>query len=299
MTAEPVIRIRALAMRYDGGQEVLDGVDLEVPRGSVYGLLGRNGAGKTTLIRLIMGLYRPTRGEVLVFDTRADRLPTAMRRRIGYLSQDQRMFSWMTLAELVEFTRTFYPAWDDDHCTTLVRNLEVPAHVPLGRLSRGDQQKAGLLLALAPRPDLLVLDEPAANLDTVLRREFLESVLDVLTEQGITVLVSSHILTDVERIADRVGILAEGRLVLSAPLDSLKESVKRLRIVFPGDPPGNVAVPGALRVRRRGRELLVTVSDFTPAVAADLERRFGAGVDVHDVDLEDLFIEYVSGGILP
>ena len=294
MNSEWIIETKALTMRYGRGEEVLSGVDLRVPRGAVYGLLGRNGAGKTTLIRLIMGLFRPTGGTTRVFGSAALPMTAEVRQRIGYLSQDQKMFGWMTLTQLAEFTRAFYPTWDRGYYKQLVVNLDLPPHMPLGNLSRGEQQKAGLLLALAPRPDLLVLDEPAANLDTVLRREFLESVLDILTEQGITVLISSHILTDVERIADQIGILAGGRIKLSAPLDALKETVKRLRVYFPGEAPADLDVPGALRVRRRGREFLVTVQDFSPAVVQDIQRRYGAGVDVQDVDLEDLFIEYVS-----
>jgi len=294
MNADWAIETRSLTMHYGTGDYVLHGTELRVPRGAVYGLLGRNGAGKTTLIRLIMGLYRPTGGIIRVLGSTVFPMSVELRQRIGYLSQDQRMFRWMTIPDLVEFTRPLYPTWDESYCAQLVESLDLPLGQPLSHLSRGEQQKAGLLLALAHRPELLILDEPAANLDTVLRREFLESVLDVLTEQGITVLISSHILTDVERIADQIGILAGGRIVLTGSLDALKESVKRLRLFFPGEMPPDIEVPGALRVRRRGREFLVTVQDFTPALVDQLKRDYGAGVDVHDVDLEDLFIEYVS-----
>ena len=293
MNQDWVIEARGLAMSYDHGPEVISGLDLRVPRGAVFGLLGRNGVGKTTLIRLIMGLYRPVAGTVRVFGAPSQTLPMDVRQRIGYLSQDQRMFDWMNVDQLVDFTRAFYPTWDMGYSRELMQNLGLPRDVPLGQLSRGEQQKAGLLLALAPRPDLLVLDEPAANLDTVLRREFLESVLEMLVDRGMTVLISSHILTDVERIADHVGILAGGRIQLAAPLDALKESVKRLRLVFPGDAPDTVEVPGAVNVRRRERELLVTVQDFTPRLLDDIHRRYGVRAEVQGLDLEELFIEFV------
>ena len=293
MNQDWVIEARGLTMRYDRGPEVISNLDLRVPRGAVFGLLGRNGVGKTTLIRLIMGLYRPVAGTVRVFGAPSQTLPMDVRQRIGYLSQDQRMFDWMNVDQLVDFTRAFYPTWDMGYSRELMQNLGLPRDVPLGQLSRGEQQKAGLLLALAPRPDLLVLDEPAANLDTVLRREFLESVLEMLVDHGMTVLISSHILTDVERIADHVGILAGGRLQLAAPLDALKESVKRLRLVFPGDAPDTVEVPGTVNVRRRERELLVTVKDFTPRVLDEIHQRYGVRADVQGLDLEELFIEFV------
>ncbi len=294
MTDEMIIDIRALTMRYGGGEEVLTGIDLKVPRGAVYGLLGRNGAGKTTLLRCLMGLFRPTGGSIRLFGEPAQPMTLETKQRIGYLSQDQRLFDWMTVLELMDFLRPHYPTWDAAYAEELRDQLALPARIPVGNFSRGEQQKVGLLLALAPRPDLLILDEPAANLDTVHRREFLTSVLDLLTRDGMTVLFSSHILPDVERIADWIGILSHGTLMLAAPLEELKESVKRLRIYFQGDVPETVDVPGAVRVRKRGREFLVTVHDYTPAIEAGIRSRYGAGVEVQSIDLEDLFIEYVS-----
>lgn len=293
MTSNWVIETRGLRMGYASGEDVLRDVNLRVPRGAVYGLLGRNGCGKTTLIRLLMGLYRPTDGMIQVLGSLAPPLSLDARRRIGYLSQDQRMFGWMTLTDLIGFTRPFYPGWDSSYADRLIAGLDLPRHAPLVALSRGEQQKVGLLLALAPRPELLVLDEPAANLDTVLRREFLESVLGLLAEEGMTVLISSHILTDLERVADRIGILANGRIELEGELDQLHESVKRLRVCFDDEAPAFIDVPGAVGLRRRGRELLVTVRDYTDAVADEVRRRYGATVEVQDIDLEDLFIEFV------
>jgi len=294
MRNEPAIEAKALCKDYGDGVDVLSGLDLRVPRGAVYGLLGRNGSGKTTLIRLVMGLFRARSGVVRVLGEPAYPLSVPVRQRIGYLSQEQKMFSWMSVADLAAFSAPMYPSWDWSYFEELLENLDLPLNTDVGHLSRGEQQKAGLLLALAPRPDLLILDEPVANLDTVVRREFLGSILDLLTREGVTVLISSHILTDVERVVDWIGILAEGRITLSAPIESLKESVKRLRICFPGDPPERVEVPGTLGVRRSGREVLVTVQDFTPALLETIRRKFGVAAEVQDMDLEDMFIEYVS-----
>ncbi len=294
MNSEYVIETKGLKKAYDGGHEVLTGLDLRVPRGSVYGFLGRNGTGKTTTIRILMGLLRWDVGRVRVLGESSFNLSVETRQRIGYVSQEQSMFEWMTVDQLVDFTSSFYPAWDKEYTQRLRKKLDLPAGYPLGVLSSGQQQKAALLVALSQRPDLLVLDEPAASLDTVVRREFLESIIDILTEEGITVLISSQILTDVERIADWIGILSDGRMLMSAPLDDLKESIKRLRIRTSGREPEIDHVPGAIRTVRRGGEALVTVRDFSPTRLEEIRTLFPDGVDVQDVDLEDIFIDLVS-----
>jgi len=294
MTGEHAIEIHGLCKTYSTGQEVLRGLELEVPRGSVFGLLGRNGAGKTTAIRTLMGLIRPSAGLVQVLGDRSSPLSVETRQRIGYLSQDQRMFSWMDLEQLIGFTSSFYPRWDRRYADELIDRLDLPLGIPFSAFSRGEQQKAGLLLALGHRPELLILDEPAASLDTVVRREFLESVLDLLTREGATVLISSQILTDIERIADWIGILSEGRMLVAAPLDDLKESIKRLRIRFDEGPPPPVEVPGAISSRCHGREVLVTVDCFEPGIIDTLKKRYNATVEVQNVDLEEIFIELVG-----
>ncbi len=294
MTDEFVIETKGLAKSYRGGPGILNGLDLKVRRGSVFGFLGRNGTGKTTAIRIIMGLIRHDGGSVRVFGESSFPMSLSVKQRIGYLSQDQRMFEWMTLERLISFTSPFYPAWDGEYADRLIKRLDLPSRIPIGALSRGEQQKAGLLLALAQRPDLLILDEPAASLDTVIRREFLESVLDLLAREGTTVFVSSQILTDIERIADWIGIISEGKMLVSAPLDDLKESVKRLRISFADDPPDVIDLPGVFKIIRRGREALVTVIDYSADRLHEVKARYRCDVDVQDVDLEELFVEMVG-----
>ncbi len=294
MSSDFPIETRGLRKSYRTGGEVLSGLDMKVPRGSVFGFLGRNGAGKSTTIRILMGLLRPDHGSVRVLGD--DRFPLSVtcRQRIGYLSQDQRVFEWMSLDHLLRFVSDFYPTWDHEFASQLTRRLDLTSRVPLGQLSRGQQQKVGLLLALVHRPELLVLDEPAASLDTIVRREFLESILDLLTSEGITVLISSQILTDVERIADWIGILAGGRMIVSAPLDSLKDTIKRLRIRFDEEPSGALGLPGSIREVRRGSEVLVTLRDFSQERLAEIRSSVSGQVDVQDVDLEEIFIELAT-----
>lgn len=298
MQTELAIETKGLMMHYGHGPAVLDGVELRVPVGSVFALLGRNGTGKTTLIRLLMGLYRPSSGVARVLGHKSFPLPTDAKQRIGYLSQDQRMFQWMDLVELERFLAPWYPAWDHDYFEQLIDGLALARRRPIGHLSRGDQQKCGLLVALAQRPDLLILDEPAANLDTVLRREFIDSVLDLLTRDGMTVLISSHILPDIERLADHVAILDRGKIVLQDSLEVLQDSIKRLRFTFATDAPTYLSVPGAISEKRRDREILVTMQGYEPGLEQQCADAAGAtAVEVIDLDLEDLFIEYVKQGV--
>lgn len=192
-------------------------VDLRVPAGSVYGYLGRNGAGKTTTIQMLMGLLSPTSGHLSVLGLDPFKSDVAMKRLVSYVPERVGLPDWMTVANLIAFGAGVHPHWDGALAEELRRRLELPADQRLSQLSRGMQGKAALLLALAPRPKLLILDDPTLGLDVVVRREFMESIVAALSDLGTTVFFSSHILDDVERVADWVGILHQGRLVLQSP----------------------------------------------------------------------------------
>jgi ABC-2 type transport system ATP-binding protein len=284
---DAVIETRDLTKDY-GGFRALDGLSLAVPRGAVFGLLGRNGAGKTTAIRLLMGLLRPTRGESKVLGGLPGDGDEARMARIGYVSESMEIPPWMTVGEAARFCRGLTPGWDDEYQERLHDSLAIPAEAVVGHLSAGQKRKAGLLLALAPRPELLILDEPASSLDTVVRREFLEQAVELLTDAGTTIFYSSHILSDVERIADHVGILSLGRLLLSSRLDDLLESARRVRVT--GAPAG-YEPPGTVRSQRLGEEMLFTVLGWGEEPAAGLPE--GAKAEPMPIGLEDLFIDLV------
>ncbi len=220
---EPVITISELTRRF-GATTALDSVTLSIPRGTVYGLVGANGAGKTTLIRHILGLLRAQRGSVRVFgkDPVAD--PVGVLSRIGYLSEERDLPGWMRVEELIRYSRAFYPAWDDAYAEELRQTFALDAGATVGNLSKGQKAQLGLLLALAYRPELLVLDEPSSGLDPVVRRDILEAIVRTIAHEGRTVLFSSHLLDEVERVADHVTMINEGKIVLSAPLATIKES---------------------------------------------------------------------------
>src|SRR5437762_9036175 len=221
--SEPVVEVSELTRRF-GATTALASVSLAMPRGAVYGLVGANGAGKTTLIKHILGLLRAESGSVRVFglDPVAD--PVAVLSRIGYLSEENDLPGWMRVDELMRYSRAFYPAWDDGYAEELRQAFALDPAAKIRNLSRGQRARAGLLIALAHRPELLVLDEPSSGLDPIVRRDILGAVIRTIAHEGRTVLFSSHLLGEVEQVADHVTMINLGRIVLSAPLATIRET---------------------------------------------------------------------------
>jgi len=220
---EPVINVSELT-RCFGAKTALASVSVSMPRGAVYGLVGENGAGKTTLIKHILGLLRAESGSVRVFglDPVAD--PVAVLSRIGYLSEENDLPGWMRVDELIRYSRAFYPAWDDVYAGELRQTFALDLTAKIKTLSKGQKARVGLLIALAYRPELLVLDEPSSGLDPIVRRDILGAVIRTIADEGRTVLFSSHLLQEVEQVADHVTMISHGRIVLSTPLKDIKES---------------------------------------------------------------------------
>src|SRR5438876_3104222 len=220
---EPVIDVTELTRRFDSNT-ALDSVRLSMPRGAVYGLVGANGAGKTTLIKHVLGLLRAESGSVRVFglDPVAD--PVGVLSRVGYLSEENDLPTWMRVEELIRYSRAFYHAWDDAYAEELRQTFALDPTAKIKNLSKGQKARTGLLIALAFCPELLVLDEPSSGLDPIVRRDILGAVIRTIADEGRTVLFSSHLLEEVEQVADHVTMISHGKIVLSAPLKDLKES---------------------------------------------------------------------------
>src|SRR5688500_10155723 len=219
--SEPVISISELTRDF-GTKQALASVSLSMPRGAVYGLVGANGAGKTTLIKHILGLLRAERGSVRVFGLDPVEDPVGVLSRMGYLSEENDLPGWMRVDELIRYSRAFYPRWDDAYAEELRQGFALDAAAKIKTLSKGQKARAGLLIALAYRPELLVLDEPSSGLDPIVRRDILGAVLRTIAHEGRTVLFSSHLLEEVEQVADHVTMISKGTIVLSAPLDAIK-----------------------------------------------------------------------------
>jgi ABC-2 type transport system ATP-binding protein len=229
--SDAAIEVSALTRRF-GATTALDSVTLSLPRGAVYGLVGANGAGKTTLIKHLLGLLRAQSGSVRVFglDPVAD--PVGVLARIGYLSEENDLPGWMRVDELLRYTRAFYPSWDDAYAAELQQTFVLDPRALIRNLSKGQRARAGLLIALAHRPQLLLLDEPSSGLDPLVRRDILGAIIRTIAHEGRTVLFSSHLLEEVEQVADHVTMIHEGTIVLSAPLDDVKAAHGSLDTAF-------------------------------------------------------------------
>jgi ABC-2 type transport system ATP-binding protein len=292
-SADSVIRIQNLSRRFRT-KLALDDVSLEVPRGQVFGLVGANGAGKTTLIKHVLGLLKPEQGTVQVFGVAPVDQPVEVLGRIGFLSEDRDLPPWMRVEELIRYTRAFYPSWDAGYAEQLREQFQLDRRAVVKHLSRGELAKAGLLLALAHRPELLVLDEPSSGLDPVVRREMLEAIVRTVADEGRTVLFSSHLLDEIERVSDQVAMMSGGRIVLRGALTEILESHHRLTLRF--DTPREVApvLNGALHITGSGLEWTVLCDGARPQVVA-AAREIGARVVSEDpASLDEIFLARVG-----
>ena len=280
------LQARGICKRYDG-KLVLDAVDFALPEGAVLGLIGRNGAGKSTLIRALMGLIELDAGSATVLGEPALAMGDRVKEQLGYVPQNPDALGWLRVDEMFALLRGYYPGWDQDFVEAQLARTRLPRDRALGRLSPGERQQVALIRALAVRPSLLVLDEPAAALDPIARRELLREIALRAGESGTSVLFSTHIVSDLERVASHVAFLHEGRMLLQAPMDDLKERYARLWL------PGNTApakLPGEISRRPQqafgGWSLVVEQQDGRwPEAAQQPSARIEA------LGLEDLFVE--------
>jgi ABC-2 type transport system ATP-binding protein len=281
--------------KHYNGLRVVDSLSLRVPAGSVYGLLGRNGAGKSTAIKMLMGMVRPDSGSGTLLGEDIASVSDATRERIAYLAEGHPLYGWMTVGQAVEFTRAFYPRWNDVLVDQILDHFELSRKQKFRRLSRGQQAQLSLALAVAPDPELLVLDDPTLGMDTVVRRDFLESLIQIIQRQGRTILFSSHILGDVERVADRIGIMIGGVLRVDCRTETFRESVRKIVLEFVGTPPDAVEVPGLVSCRQTGTNLELVLVGYDDAQREAVERLRPQSIEVLDLNLEDAFIEYTRG----
>lgn len=285
-TESPSAQLSGVSLSYAEGNSVLRDLDWQLLPGQVVGLLGRNGAGKTTLLETLLGLREPQAGSVKVFGQDATRLDDAVRARIGYVPQQNDLFEGFTAAQLLAYFKSFYPRWNEARVEGLLSRWEIPRDRPIRKLSGGQQQRLSIIRALAHEPDLLVLDEPVASLDPVGRRDFLRELVDQVLDRGTTVVFSTHILSDLERVAFNLAFLNGGRIALQAPLDELLDQVR----AFTGtttELAGLFGRLGAQTLKRTpleaGRERVLARLPANTALPAD--------VAADRVNLDDLFAE--------
>ncbi len=291
--SEPIIEIQNLTRKFDS-KVALDDLSLSVPRGGVFGLIGGNGAGKTTLIRHLLGMLKAHTGSVKVFDLDPVQNPVEVLGKIGYLSEDRDLPNWMRIHELMRYTQGFYPKWDPAYAEELRQAFELDPKARVKSLSRGQRARAGLLISLAHRPDLLVLDEPSSGLDPVVRRDILGSIIRTIADDGRTVFFSSHLLDEVERVADRVAIIHDGRIMLTSTMDDIKESHRRMTLRFKqvmSQPP---SLAGALSFEGSGSEWTYVCSGESAQLRHAAEAIGAQVMEESTLTLDEIFVSRVA-----
>jgi ABC-2 type transport system ATP-binding protein len=287
------VETSALGYSPGAGFRIAD-LDLHVPEGAIYGFLGPNGSGKTTTLRLLLGLLRPQQGRVTVLGLGMPDHAPALLARIGYVPEQPHFDSTQTVGELLRFQAAFYPSWDWPAAGSLLKQFDLEERKVFGKLSKGQKAKVMMLSAMAQRPELLVLDEPTDGLDPVARRDILSSLLDYVAERHATVIISSHLVHELERICDWVGIMDDGRLVTETPMTRFKNGTKRLRLSGVPADPSALPQPPFVRLAREGvgseRETWIVrnwepgMAQYFPVNGVNLE-------EIVDLDLEDGFVE--------
>ncbi|HUT90304.1 MAG TPA: ABC transporter ATP-binding protein [Thermoguttaceae bacterium] len=291
----PAIELVGLTKRF-GRATAVDRLSLSVTPGSTFGLIGPNGAGKTTTIKMLMGVLTPTAGQARALGIDALAEPLRLRQRVGYVPESHHVDRWMRVAEVVGFCRSLYGSWNDQTCREMLDLFELDERKKVRHLSKGMLVKLSLVLAVSHEPEVLVLDEPMAGLDPLAREEFLDGVLRTICERGQTVLFSTHSLDDVQRLADTVGILYGGRLLVHRNIEELLATTKRIRATLTDGRLPDRLPPSMIWQRVEGREWLVTVGEFTEETVRQLRAEEGVEhVEVIDLGLEELFKDFIRG----
>ena len=274
-----------------GRKRVLDDLSFAVQPGDVVGVLGKNGAGKTTLLELMLGFTPASTGAVRIFGHDSYRMPADAKARVGFVPQQDELLSPLSAGDQIRLIASFYKEWDQGLIDRLCSEWSVDPKARVRSMSVGERQKLSILLALGHRPDIVILDEPVASLDPIARRQFLEQIVEVASDGQRSVVFSSHIVSDIERLANRIWILKEGRFYWNGDLDSLKESFVRVHIRGERPLPAQLAIPHAVTVRRQDAHAVAIVSDWNERVQEAIESATGAIVEVETLSLEEIFVE--------
>ncbi len=286
-----IIETFGLSKNY-GATKAVRGLDLRVPAGGISAFLGPNGHGKTSTIKMLLGLVHPTAGggEVMGLSITDAKASVAIRRKTGFVSEDKQMYGFMTVQQIIAFTRGFYPKWRLDRERELLKAFELPGDRRVKSLSKGMRTKLALLLALSRGAELLILDEPSEGLDPVSTEIMLQQVV-LAAADGVTIFFSSHQLAEAERIADRIFLIVRGRLADEGSLDEIRGRYRRINAVFLGEPPiGAWRDDCVVSIHSQGKACSLLVRDEADRVVAHLHSLGAVSVEVHDVDLRELFL---------
>ena len=282
--------------KYYGKTLALDHLDLRVPRGCIYGFLGRNGSGKTTAIKLMLGLLKPTTGSASVLGCDSQALTPDIRGQIGYVTEGHRLYRWMRIGALEKFQKAFFPdRWNSQLFDEMLEYFGLSKKKKIKSLSNGQRAQVSLALTMAPDPDVMIMDDPTLGLDVVIRRQFLEGMIHLIQKKGKTILFSSHILGDVERVADRIAVIEQGVLRADCTLEEFRQNIRKVHFVFESDVPEIIEIPGLLHKRTNHNHLELTLVGTTDEQIEQTARAVGAKECKRvELNLEDQFIEFTA-----
>lgn len=285
-----IINIKDLHKTFDKAT-ILNNLNVEVKRGDVIALLGKNGAGKTTLLEIVLGYIYPTRGTSQLWNTNAVDIEGDIKQRIGFVPQLDELLPSVTGEEHLRLYKEFRNNWNQELVDRLVVEWDIPVKMKVAKLSVGQRQKLSILLAIAHDPELLILDEPVASLDPIARRQFLQQLVDMASDENRAIIFSTHIVSDVERVANKVWMLRGGDLVYQDELDQLKEQVARITISCTHDNLALLDLPSAMNIKISGRQAVATFLRWDDSGTRALEQRLNAEIFVERLSLEDIFLE--------
>ena len=293
---DQVIETIDLRKRY-GQLDAVRGLNLSVPRGAIYGFLGRNGSGKTTTVKMLLGMVHPTSGEVTIFGKNPAQPEEGVeiRRRVGFVSEEKQLYAGMSVQQMINFTRSFFPTWQADVEKNLLHVFELPLRQKVSKLSKGNRTRLALLLALSRGAELLVLDEPSSGLDPAITEAVLQMLVRLAASGAVTIFFSTHHIAEVEQIADHVCIIDRGRAIIDGSLDGLKETYRRINLVFDGDVPSPIlTLAGGEQVQKQGRSFSVLASHNINDIVNQARSLNAISVDVAPVTLKEIFLQSVK-----
>lgn len=289
-----MLDIKNLQRQIDGNT-IIKSITAQVKQGDVVALLGKNGAGKTTLIEALLGFSYPTKGDVQLWGKSATDIDAKIKSQIGFVPQQSELINHISVADQIQLFRRFRSRWNENLVERFVNEWQIPLKQTVAKLSVGQQQKLSILLAIAHEPALVILDEPVASLDPIARRQFLQQLIELAADAERAIIFSTHIISDVERVANKVWMLRDGVLAYQGGLDELKESVARVTLYANQPLPSKFTLPNIIRQRIQGHQAVLTFSHWNGNIANHLENAYQAKTNVEFLSLEDIFLEMNNG----
>jgi len=294
INGNPIVQMRNVFKGF-GKIQALDNIDLDIKQGEIIGLLGANGAGKSTLLRCIIGLYLADRGSCTTFETDAAKLTPKELGRIGYVHQEGELLEWMTVKQLIRYVSAYYQMWNHDLEERYIKDFDISLNDRVGSLSPGQRQKVAILLAIGFEPDLLILDEPASALDPIARSRFLDLLLEIIQDENRTIIISSHILSDVEKVMDYAIIMQKGAILRDCSFDSLREEFIRFTLTsLNGQLPAKLPFENTISCKKNGNKAIVTVQNCSQEQLKAKAKALNCEIEIRPLSLEEIYNVIVS-----